>query len=421
MENKDLTVADALDEADVRRLVDRITASLRFQRAPQLRRFLQYACARALESRSADISEYEIATQVLGRRPEFNPKEDNIVRVQARHLREKLAEYFASEGLHERLVITIPKGSYLPQFSQRPGPVTPAHPTPGSAETPARTPFRNRLWLVLACFLAGAFAMVLFPYARARPPRTPDALWSRVFVAGRKTNIVVADTCRVALQSILKTEVPLKDYLRTDYPHYLFASVPAPLQSILHPFENWQFTALADTVVGSQLMKVGESLGAQCALRFPRRVDVSEFKTDNFVLLGSRFSIAWVELFEPALNYCIERDGSRSVCFLRNRSPREGQPAEFRADLKTGETYASVALLPNLDGSGTVLIFNAIDMPAAEAAAEYVLRGELSRLLSRQGPRSAQPRPFVELLLRVSSTARTAASSELLDFRTLVQ
>ena len=49
----------------------------------------------------------------------LQPNEDNIVRSQARLLRLKLEHHFANEGKDEAILITIPKGRYLPAFETR--------------------------------------------------------------------------------------------------------------------------------------------------------------------------------------------------------------------------------------------------------------------------------------------------------------
>ncbi len=101
-------------------LAQRIVSSRPFARAPQLREFLLFVTSRTLAARQSEINELEIGRTVLGRRAAFNPQEDNIVRVQARHLRTKLDEYFQTEGRDEPLVVTIPKGTYVPCFKTRP-------------------------------------------------------------------------------------------------------------------------------------------------------------------------------------------------------------------------------------------------------------------------------------------------------------
>src|SRR5712692_5979702 len=103
-------------------LVQRIASSRPFARASQLREFLLFVTSRALTGRLSEINEVEIGRTVLGRRAAFNPQEDNIVRVQARHLRAKLDDYFRTEGKDEPQILTIPKGTYVPSFEPCPAP-----------------------------------------------------------------------------------------------------------------------------------------------------------------------------------------------------------------------------------------------------------------------------------------------------------
>ena len=101
-------------------LVQRVASSRHLAKAPQLREILLYVSHRVLADHAATISEQEIGCKVLGRRPDFSPNEDNIVRVQIRHLRKKLEDYFGMEGAAEPFILTIPKGSYVPHFEPRP-------------------------------------------------------------------------------------------------------------------------------------------------------------------------------------------------------------------------------------------------------------------------------------------------------------
>ena len=56
------------------------------------------------------IKEYEIGCHALGRRADFNPIQDNIVRVQVSHLRKKLDEYYATDSRDESLRIILRSG-----------------------------------------------------------------------------------------------------------------------------------------------------------------------------------------------------------------------------------------------------------------------------------------------------------------------
>jgi hypothetical protein len=99
--------------------VQRIVKSKPFVKATQLREILIYVTRRVLLDEGVAIPEHEIACKVLGRRDSFNPNDDNIVRVQAGHLRRKLDQYFSTEGLEETCVLVIPKGTYVPHFVAR--------------------------------------------------------------------------------------------------------------------------------------------------------------------------------------------------------------------------------------------------------------------------------------------------------------
>src|SRR5438874_1428595 len=114
-----------------RELVQRVSASAGFRKAARVREFLLYVCARVLDQHTDEITEQQIGTHVFGRPSGYNPGDDNVVRAQARVLRIKLEQYFTGEEGHaEPILITIPKGAYVPVFEPRPvavpSPVSPA-------------------------------------------------------------------------------------------------------------------------------------------------------------------------------------------------------------------------------------------------------------------------------------------------------
>ena len=103
----------------IREELGRILASPGFAKARQLRTFLSFLVEKTLAGDTENLKEYSIAVQVFGRDESFDPTADNIVRVEARRLRTRLAEYYASDGRFDPLLIDIPKGTYIPQFSTR--------------------------------------------------------------------------------------------------------------------------------------------------------------------------------------------------------------------------------------------------------------------------------------------------------------
>src|SRR5438105_11877410 len=92
-----------------RLLVERIVASNLFRKSHKLAAFLKFICEQHRLGHS--INEQRIGTEVFGRNEGYHMGEDSIVRSQARFLRLRLQEYFATEGRDERITLTIPKGS----------------------------------------------------------------------------------------------------------------------------------------------------------------------------------------------------------------------------------------------------------------------------------------------------------------------
>ncbi len=87
-----------------------------FSNADSMRNFLEFIVEKSLAGRVDEIKEYTIATEVLGRAHDFDPKSDNIVRVQAHRLGKKLDEYYSQEGTHDPVRILIPSGHYYPEY-----------------------------------------------------------------------------------------------------------------------------------------------------------------------------------------------------------------------------------------------------------------------------------------------------------------
>src|ERR1700678_78389 len=96
--------------------VRRILQSTTFRNATTLQQLLQFLAAKTTTGSSDVLKEYTIGVEALGRKPDFDPKIDPIVRVQSHRLRLKLKEYYDTEGRHAPVLIQSPKGHYLPTF-----------------------------------------------------------------------------------------------------------------------------------------------------------------------------------------------------------------------------------------------------------------------------------------------------------------
>src|SRR5271154_2475771 len=106
---------------ELRAQMRKILVSAGFFRATRMQRFLQFVVEGALSEngQARDLKESLIGVSVFDRAAGYDPKSDPVVRVEARRLRAKLAEYYAGPGLGDAVHIEIPKGSYVPAWRRQ--------------------------------------------------------------------------------------------------------------------------------------------------------------------------------------------------------------------------------------------------------------------------------------------------------------
>ena len=140
-----------------RQELERVLESPGFARNERLSRFLRFVVERHLEGKDQELKESVIAIEVFGRRPDFDPQRDPVVRTEAGRLRSRLSEYYVDEGKNDPLVIELPRGGYVPRFRE-------VCDTRGAADSPAlhaapTGPMSRRsvpLWVIAA--MAGTTA-----------------------------------------------------------------------------------------------------------------------------------------------------------------------------------------------------------------------------------------------------------------------
>lgn len=102
----------------IRSQLEKILSSGDFDASDRNRQFLRYIVEETLAGRADRIKAYSIATVVFGRGTGFDPQLDSIVRIEAGRLRRSLERYYLTAGANDRLRITIPKGTYVPLFTE---------------------------------------------------------------------------------------------------------------------------------------------------------------------------------------------------------------------------------------------------------------------------------------------------------------
>jgi len=152
-----------MDAERVRAQLKRILSSSVFADADRGSRFLRFVVESTLEGRSSGIKESVIGVEVFGRSTSFDPKTDPIVRVEAGRLRSRLNTYYQNEGKADPVLISLPKGGYVPEFSEN------------KLATQIQKASHPAL-LLMAGALMGVAASALFLFYFRRPSESTEVL-----------------------------------------------------------------------------------------------------------------------------------------------------------------------------------------------------------------------------------------------------
>src|SRR6266568_1291451 len=100
----------------VRSQLEKVLSSPGFVRNDRLSGFFRFVVEQQLLGRGDDLKESVIGVEFFGRRPDYDVRQDSVVRNEAGKLRSRLAEYYVAEGAADELIIELPKGGYRPAF-----------------------------------------------------------------------------------------------------------------------------------------------------------------------------------------------------------------------------------------------------------------------------------------------------------------
>ncbi|MEZ0168180.1 adenylate cyclase [Microvirga sp. TS319] len=165
---------------DVRAQLEILLASPDLDAPARARRFLRYVVEETLAGRADRIKAYAIGTEVFERGTDFDAQSDPVVRIEAGRLRRALERYYLSDGLADTVIITIPKGAYVPHFAWRTPQAAEAHPAPATVSSPGPpVDSRPRRWTpwpvaipVAVAFLVLLGGLVFWALWRGDAPRT---------------------------------------------------------------------------------------------------------------------------------------------------------------------------------------------------------------------------------------------------------
>lgn len=175
---------DAPDKDFIREQAALIVASGVLGRSRSYRSLFDYLVDNTLNGRAP--KEIEIAAEVFSRDKSFDPAQDSMVRVYAHNLRQKIRQFYETEGGAEDRHLYLPRGEYRLAIAEQDDEFIEV--------APPRRPATVVIAAALAATLILGFVMGLL--LTDEPPttlRTPTALWQAIADDDLPVQVVVGD------------------------------------------------------------------------------------------------------------------------------------------------------------------------------------------------------------------------------------
>jgi hypothetical protein len=332
--------------------------------------------------------------------------------------------------------ISMPAGSYIPQFVREarshpeqqllsPARVRIQGNSPG-ADSVAQPGSRRQVDLVrvvLAAVIISALSLAAFVVAWNhvhRPGSLSVLPWSVIFGSSRATQIITSDPNIAEIQGFTGGQISLSDYANHRYILDPSRLTPEQLR-FCNNILRGDKTSVVDTPIAMAVAQLAQATSSKLTVRGARNVQFPDMKTDaNFILLGSPRTNPWSNLYNDRLDFRFEYDPKTNKEVIRNVHPRPGEPPayiETAPGWATGQSYAIIAFLENLEGGGQILFIAGQTAEGTEAAGKLIT--DLPRLdatLKKCGTRSPGSEHF-EVLLRLNTLAGSSSDVDAVNCR----
>lgn len=357
--------------------IQRIVQSKAFRTSEIHRNLLIYLAEKSLGGTADGLKEYTVGLDVFAKPASYDPRQESVVRMHVARLRQKLAEYYRTQGAGDPVIVDLPKGGFKMTFEQRPPSIEREH-------TPRPT---HRSLVLLSVSLA--MAIVLASFLGFRLWRIERAPIER---AGSEAAAQWTPELQQLWGPLLSSNRPLMVCLAT-----LRDSPRAP--------EVGSFYSFTGVGTASGAFLLGQFLASRKQNVLLTRSDmlsVPEVTMDNVIFLGPSTANHQIQALSAGQPIVLEAEG------IRNLYPRPGEPAFISDHASKGvpdteESHALISHMPGIYGHGELLYFSGNQISSVMAAVQALTDPTLARTLVSKLKTPAGFPSYYQVVLKVKS------------------
>ena len=428
------------DPVRVQHALDRVLASPPFRNTQQCQNLLRYIVKHTLAGEDHLLRERVIGSEVFGRRPDYEPGEDPVVRLRTAEVRKRLAQFHQSAIELPEIHIDIPPGCYRATFRRNDVPHSrPPHETENSSAVrpvePELHPFvftpapaapapvevsapvsRSRLWRISAAsallLLVAAAVVVSTSWEGAQASRF-RAFWSPWTTSPKPVIIAIGSNAVYRLSDSMTDQFARDHHLEMHGEEFFvpLASNATLKGSDLVPAEN-SFVALGDVAAVSNMVANLTRQKQAFQERFPNDISFAELRNSPSILIGGFNNPMTLELTKNL----------RFVLRVRNeiddvQDPHRRWLLHASGDSHDTEDYAIITRLTSKPGDAPILSVAGMGQYGTLAATDFVCSPAAIAEMTRRLPKDWANRNL-QLVLHVKVVDFKPASTEVVAVHT---
>ena len=403
--------------------IERLTKSHSLRGSESLCKLLQYLAKQSVEHPEAPLKEYQIAVEVYGRQADFDPQSDSTIRVQAGRLRMKLAEYYATEGATDPILVKIPKGSYHLVFEPRPMPLAPEPASPRSGTAPpvgGLEPVSAGWRFAVGIVLAGLTVAVIV---------LASLLWTGKRADPASASAVVEPVIAGPLAQFWKPFTSAPEEPWVIFSNAAFVGRPETGMRYFNPRADSatpvydHYTGVGEVLAVHALDEMFNSLGRKLRIKRGSLFSLDDANNTNLIFVGSPSENLSLLDIGGSQEFVFQRVASgarKGDLALINRHPKTGEAASYLAspsNTSLKEDYAVIALVPGVSPERYMMILAGTTTFGTQGAVEFVCRPDSVQKLMHDMPGSTNAMKPFEALVRVKIARGVPLDTELVAVR----
>jgi hypothetical protein len=369
MTQVELPAADpaALSEAEkaaIEEQVERLLQNPYFSHSRRFPTFLRFVVRHTLSGQTDLVKERTLGIEIFGRTADYDTSSDPIVRVTAAEIRKRIAQYYQEPGHDVEIRVSLPPGSYVPQFHlpQRRAiiPAAVATPAPARVEivgVPSQVPrSRRHLWVFAFASLLAicvASASVLWWHSLRRSAF--DEFWEPIFNSGEPVLFCIADQNQY-------TAIALRD---ADDPSH---------QTILK--DNLSAVVMDDLTTVVKIAGVLQAHGTKYGLKGEGSTTLSDLRNGPAVFVGA-FDNAWTLRLTKPLRFHFANNADMTRFWIADSNdPNRTDWLIDRAQQQATNNYRDYAIVTRFLDSNTgkiAIIAAGVGRGGTIAAGEFLI------------------------------------------------